>query len=342
MTATLQPRLAPATAPIETTGRKRHDVALLVSQRAMTTETRFHRIGEHLAHGDVLVVNTSATEPAALEGRYRGSPVGVHVSGPAPDGGWVVELRSPDRSGPVLTARRCDRIDFDDGWLILLGPVERTGRGVRLWEAEWRGRRGLVDVVRSTGRPIRYSYVPEQWPIDAYRTIFEVRRPGFSSAEMPSAARPFTREVVRDLERRGVTPAFVTLHTGVSSLESHEGPLPERFEVGEATAAAINRARKQGRRVIAVGTTSVRAIESAVRDQMVVATRGWTDLVISPDRPPVVVDGLVTGWHPPEASHLDLIEAIVGSEAVSAAYQTAHELGYRSHEFGDSCLLLRR
>ncbi len=340
MTAVLRPRLAPATAPIESTGRERHDVALIVARSGVIADTRFIKIAEHLDPGDVLVVNTSATEPAALDGRHEGSPVGLHVSGPAPDGGWAVEIRLPDRSGPILSARRCDRVDLENGSLILLEPFDNTGRGVRLWRAEWHGNRDLVGAIRSKGHPIRYAYVQDEWPIDAYRTIFEIRRAEFSSAEMPSAARPFTQDVVRDLERRGVTLAFVTLHTGVSSLESAEGPMPERFEVGRAAATAINRARARGSRVVAVGTTAVRAIESALRDNIVVPARGWTDLVISPERP-ILVDGLVTGWHPPEASHLDLIEAVAGSEAVSTAYRAAHELGYRSHEFGDSCLLLR-
>lgn len=341
MTAALQPRLSPAIAPIESTGRERHDVALLVASPGRTLDNRFSQIGEHLEPGDVLVVNTSATEPAAFDGRHEGAAVRIHVSGPAPGGGWVVELRMPDRSGPILSGARCDRIDLGHGSLTLIEPARTNQSGVRLWNAEWRGPRGLTETLRRAGQPIRYSYVPDRWPIDAYRTVFEVHRPGFSSAEMASAARPFSRQLVHDLLGRGVEIAAITLHTGVSSLESHEAPMPERFEVDDSVAAAVTRARSRGGRVVAVGTTSVRAIESAVRSGSVVPSRGWTDLVLSPDRPTVAVDGLVTGWHPPEASHLDLIEAVVGAEVVSNAYRAAHELGYRSHEFGDSCLLLR-
>ncbi len=341
MTAIAQARLGAATAPIESTGRLRHDVALLVSSSEGTVDTRFHRIGAHLSAGDVLVVNTSATEPAALDGRHAGAAVTVHVSGPAPGGGWVVELRSPDRSGPVRWAAPGDRVDTDHGSVTLIEPAAATELGVRLWSAEWRGRRGLVETLRSHGRPIRYSYVPSSWSIDAYRTVCEVRRPEFSSAEMPSAARPFSSHVVQDLRRRGVQLAAVTLHTGVSSPESHEAPMAERFDVDASAATIINRARSRGRRIVAVGTTSVRAIESAVRCGSVEPARGWTDLVLGPERPATVIDGLVTGWHPPEASHLDLIEAVVGADTVSKAYRSAQDLGYRSHEFGDSCLLLR-
>jgi S-adenosylmethionine:tRNA ribosyltransferase-isomerase len=340
MTAALQPQLAPAIAPIESTGRERHDVALMVAAPGRIVDTRFQRFGEHLAAGDVLVVNDSATEPAALTGRHDGAPVGVHVSGPGPEGTWLVELRETDRSGPILSAAPCDLIELDHGSLALIEPAEVTESDVRLWVAEWLGRRNLVDVVRAHGSPIRYSYVPRRWPIEAYRSLFEVHRPEFSSAEMPSAARPFTPQVVRDLRRRGVGIATVTLHTGVSSLESHEPPMPERFEVNAPATAAINHARARGGRVVAVGTTSVRAIESAARAGSIVPSRGWTDLVLSPDRRTVAVDGLVTGWHPPEASHLDLIEAVVGRGIVSSAYRAAQEFEYRSHEFGDSCLLL--
>lgn len=333
--------LAPATAPIESTGRERDDISLLVTDERRTLDTRFHRVGEHLDPGDVVVVNTSATEPAALSGRIEGSAIDVHVSGPAARGGWIVELRRKDRTGPITTARRCDRVDLDNGFLELLAPIESTNTGVRLWNAEWAGTRSLTTELRKHGRPIRYSYVPRVWPLDTYRTVFEIRRRQFSSAEMPSAARPFTRRLVADLRQRGVEIVGVSLHTGVSSLESHESPRPERVDVGADAAMRINRATARGRRVIAVGTTSARAVESATVRGSVAPMSGWTDLVLSVDRPARTITGLVTGWHPPEASHLDLLEALAGPETVSKAYRAARELGYRSHEFGDSCLILR-
>lgn len=333
--------LVPATAPIESTGRERDDISLLVVDGRSTHDTRFHRIGEHLDPGDVVVVNTSATEPAALTGRLDGTPIDIHVSGPSPQGGWIVEMRLEDRTGPITTAQRCDRIDLQTGFLTLRAPVEATEAGVRLWEAEWRGAGGLTSEIRTHGRPIRYAYVPDAWPLEAYRTVFGARRPQFSSAEMPSAARPFTGRLVNELRRGGVEIVGITLHTGVSSLESHESPRPERMEVDATAASVINRAVARGSRVIAVGTTSARAVESATVQGSVVPMCGWTDLVLTRDRPTRTITGLVTGWHPPEASHLDLLEACAGAETVSRAYRTAHELGYRSHEFGDSCLILR-
>ncbi len=342
MTTSLHSRLDPATAPIESTGRERHDVSLLVAVNGRSTDSRFRRIGEHLDTGDVLVVNSSATEPAALWGCFGDTKIGIHVAGPSHDDGrWVIELRKGDRSGPILDARRCNRIDVGDGTLTLIEPAGAAGLGVRLWTAVWAGRRRFTEVVRTSGNPIRYAYVPGRWPIETYRTVFEAPRPEFSSAEMPSAARPFTHGVIGDLRRRGIQIAPITLHTGVSSQEHHERPMPERFEVGRSTAETINRARARGNRIVAVGTTSARALESATDGTHVSPARGWTDLVLSSDRPTTVVDALVTGWHPPEASHLDLLEAVAGREAVSHAYERAHDLGYRSHEFGDSCLLFR-
>lgn len=118
--------------------------------------------------------------------------------------------------------------------------------------------------------------------------------------------------------------------------------MPERYDVPEHTARLVNWVKANRGRVIAVGTTAVRAIESAVRpDGSVSAAHGWTDLVLGPDHPVRVVDGLVTGMHAPEASHLLLLESVVGGSTVQRAYDAALDEHYLWHEFGDSCLLLR-
>jgi S-adenosylmethionine:tRNA ribosyltransferase-isomerase len=158
---------------------------------------------------------------------------------------------------------------------------------------------------------------------------------------MPSASRPFTDEIVVDLIAAGVVVVPITLHTGVSSLEAHERPYPERFRVPAATARIVNEARSAGGRVVAVGTTVVRALESAVgHDGRVHAADGWTDLLITPERGVAVVDGLLTGWHEPEATHLLMLEAVAGRPALELAYPEAIAAGYRWHEFGDVHLLL--
>ena len=158
---------------------------------------------------------------------------------------------------------------------------------------------------------------------------------------MPSASRPFTPELVVDLVRRGVTIMPILLHCGVSSLEAHEMPYPERYRVPDATAAHVNAVHAAGGRVIAVGTTVVRALETATDSHGVVhPASGWTELVVTPERGVHAVDGLVTGWHEPEATHLLMLEAIAGRPALELAYSEAHASGYLWHEFGDSHLLL--
>lgn len=335
--------LQAASAPIEMTGRSRHDVGLVVSNGAGVSETRFRHIADHLRGGDVLVVNTTSTEPAALDATWRGTPITLHAAGPSRRSGWIIELRLADRSGPILSAAVGEHVSLADGSGVeLRAPQSAAGSdGVRLWQARWNGRGDFVSLVRRVGSPIRYEYVPEPIPRAMYRTIFERRSCGFASAEMPSAARPFTQAVLDDLTARGIVLAPVELHTGVSSPEAHEPPEPERFRVSARTAARVEAARNNGQRIIAVGTTAARAIESAASaDGTLGRASGWTDLVLSKTRPARVVDGILTGWHPPEASHLALLESVVDADRIAAAYRAAVDAGMLSHEFGDSCLLL--
>jgi S-adenosylmethionine:tRNA ribosyltransferase-isomerase len=289
-----------------------------------------------------VVVNTSATLPAAVDT----DDVTVHFSTPLDDGRWVVELRRPDQSGPVRDAGAGDRIGLPQRAVLTLeSSVSWAGTGARparrrtserLWAAHLST---LVEpYLRLAGRPIAYGYLRGRWPLSAYQTVF-AREPG--SAEMPSAGRPFTAELVTELVSAGVSVAPITLHTGVSSLESGESPQPERFRVPAPTARLVNAVRAAGGRVVAVGTTVVRALETvAGQDGRVTAGAGWTDLVLGPSRPARVVDGLVTGLHEPEASHLLLLEAVAGRALVQRAYDAAVSGRYLWHEFGDSCLLL--
>jgi S-adenosylmethionine:tRNA ribosyltransferase-isomerase len=189
------------------------------------------------------------------------------------------------------------------------------------------------------GEPIRYGYVDRRWPLDTYQNVY-ANTPG--SAEMPSAGRPFTEELIAALPAHGIKLATICLHTGVSSPERHEPPFPERYDVPDDTARLVACTRAAGGRVIAVGTTVVRALETVVGDDGTVrAGAGWTDLVIEPDRELGAVDGLITGWHEPEASHLMMLEAIGGAELLERSYAEAIRRGYLWHEFGDSHLILR-
>ncbi len=216
--------------------------------------------------------------------------------------------------------------------------LDRLPGSQRLWLASPHLGVAVVDHLTDHGDPIRYRHAPGPWPLRAYQQIFGTE-PG--SAEMPSAARPFTAALVLELARRGVTIETILLHAGVSSLEAHEMPYPERYRVPDATAAHLNAVHHAGGRVVAVGTTVVRALESVTDLQGTVHPgAGWTDLVITPERGVRAVDGLVTGWHEPEASHLLMLEAVAGRPALERAYAAARREGYLWHEFGDSHLLL--
>lgn len=340
------PLFAPA--PAERRGLARDGVRLLVASGDGITHTRFRRLDEHLEPGDVLVVNNSATVAAAVDGvSDRHGPVVVHLATPLDDGTWVVEVRRPpDAARAVLDAQPGDRIDLDPGRarLRLVEPYPApgsspTGSGNRLWRAEATG--DPAAVARRRGRPIAYGYLDARYPLNDYQTVFG-SRPG--SAEMPSAGRPFSQDLLTRLMARGVVVVPITLHTGVSSQEVGERPQAERFDVPDATAAIINAVRATGGRVVAVGTTVTRALESAVEVEQgvarVVPASGWTTRIITPVEPPLVTDGLITGWHDPEASHLQLVEAVAGADLTLRAYAAASASGYLWHEFGDSCLLL--
>ena len=335
-----------ATAPPEQRGLRRDGVRLLVASPSGIRHTRFARLGDHLTPGDVLVINTSATLPGQLDGRRGADPIVVHVANRLADGTRVVELRSaPNAADPVLDGRPGERIVLPAGGSVeLMSPYPNpgsspTGHGSRLWRATVHTAERLTDYLTAHARPISYGYLSDRFPLAAYQTIFGLC-PG--SAEMPSAARPFSAELVAQLVARGVLFAPITLHTGVSSQEAHEAPQAEWFEVGETTAQLVNAAHGRGQRIIAVGTTATRAIESATGpDGSVAPAHGWTELVISPERPVRVVDGLITGWHNPDASHLLLVESVAGTELTQRAYDAAVAERYLWHEFGDSGLLLR-
>ena len=335
-----------AVEPPEARGLARDQVRLLVARPDRPLRhARFHELPSALLPGDLVVVNTSDTEPAAVDGvRDDGRPVTVHVSGPAADGaGWVVELRTAGGER-VHDAVVGDRVALPLGVTVRLlagHPDPGVSAGGRLWLADLDRAGDPRTYLRAVGRPIRYSYLRGRWGIEHYRTVFAEPDGGFGSAEMPSAGRPFTPAVLAGLAARGVGLARITLHTGVSSLEAGETPLPERYTVPRSTADAVSRAMAAGRRVVAVGTTVTRALETAADAAgRVRAGSGWTELVLGPGRPARVVNGLVTGWHEPQASHLLLLEAVAGQALVDRAYAAAVDRGYRWHEFGDSCLLL--
>jgi S-adenosylmethionine:tRNA ribosyltransferase-isomerase len=323
-------------------GLDRDAVRLLVSRGTAVSHHAFAELPCLLRAGDLLVVNTSPTLAAAVDGRIGHARVVVHFSTRGDDGRWAVELREPDGNG-TTRARAGTRTGTGvrlpgGGRLVLEEPL--SARGERLWWARTSG--DVREVLREYGRPIRYSYTERDQPLSVYQTVFALpSADGAGSAEMPSAARPFTARLVAELVSRGVQFAPVTLHTGVSSAEAHEPPYAERFAVPEASARLINDVKANRNRVVAVGTTAVRAVESAADDDGVVrAAEGWTELVVTPGRGVRVVDGLLTGLHEPEASHLLMLEAVAGRAAVDRSYEEALRGLYLWHEFGDVHLIL--
>ncbi len=356
MTITLQtgfdydvPEELTAHEPAEARGLARDGVRMVVGyQKAMTAEHHlFTHLPEVLTARDLLVVNNSGTLPAALTGRLiDGRTVAVHVSSAEPNerGTYLVELRRPAADGGAARFYPPAESPTRVGLVITLpgrANAQLTERFTdRLWYAEVKLPRGLslVAYLAWYGKAIRYGYVDREWPIEAYQTVFATE-PG--SSEMPSAARPFTAELVKELERRGTKIAPITLHTGVASPEAHEAPYAERYNVPAATAELVERTRREGGRVIAIGTTVVRALESAVDDEgRVHAADGWTDLVITPERGVFAVDGLLSGWHEPRASHLLMLQAVAGRPLLDLCYAEAIAGGYLWHEFGDVNLLL--
>jgi S-adenosylmethionine:tRNA ribosyltransferase-isomerase len=337
-----------ATEPPEHRGLARDEVRLLVASPHGIAHTRFRDLPHHLRPGDLLVVNTSATLPAELDGRRRGDePVVVHLASDLQDGTWVAELRTaPDAAAPILDASPGEIVRLP-GHLRLtwIEPYPRpgsspTGAGNRLWRVRVTGGTSMTRQLQRHGRPIAYGYLSDRFPLSDYQTIFAAD-PG--SAEMPSAGRPFTTHLVSELLTTGIGIAPITLHAGVSSQDAGEAPQAEWFEVPATTAQRVTATRQAGGRVVAVGTTVTRALESAVRaDGSIGAATGWTTLVIDPVRGVRVVDGLITGWHDAEASHLLLVEAVAGAGLTQRAYDAAVTEHYLWHEFGDSGLLLSR
>jgi S-adenosylmethionine:tRNA ribosyltransferase-isomerase len=343
--------------PPEARGMERDGVRLMVSRRFddRINHVLFRDIGDFLRSGDVLAVNTSGTRNAALTAtRADGTVLELHLSTHLPDGRWSVELRLPVDHGtaPFLTALPGEVLSLPGGASIrLLEPYARFAapaqaqlarfaapERVRLWRAELSAAGSPDDYLARWGFPIRYGYVHDPWPSEYYQTVFATE---IGSAEMPSAGRAFTPDLVTRLVSRGVQFAPLLLHTGVASLEDHEPPYAEYYRVPEETARIVTEARRDGRRVIAVGTTVIRALETVTDAGGVTHPgEGWTDIVVTPIRGIRSADGLLTGFHEPRATHLMMLEALVDRPRLRAAYREALRERYLWHEFGDLHLIL--
>lgn len=332
--------------PPERRGIARDQVRLMVINRATyeVEHTRFDRIGEFLRPGDLLVFNTSRTLPAALDGcESQGGPcMEIRLAQHLPDDSWLALLLCQQGNPFSCGLRGGMQIDFGQG---LMGTVyDRDENIPRLWKMRFsKSATELMDLLYRLGRPIRYEYVSAPWDLDYYQTVY-AKEPG--SAEMPSAGRAFTWKLLFDLKRRGIETAYILLHTSLSSymddeLDAQHPASEEEYFVSETAAEKINHTHLQGGRVIAVGTTVVRALESVVDTTgKVHAGHGYTRLHITSEHVLKSVDGLLTGLHEPEASHLDLLTAFLRTEQIRSAYEEAVERRYLWHEFGDLNLIV--
>ena len=312
--------------PPERRGIARDGVRMLVTDRNEGTHEHAHffDLPKFVRAGDLLVVNDSATVPARLRAtRGNGEILALHVSTMIDARLFMVEPRSP--------VTKSEELALDDGGRVtMLAPASPDS--TRLWYALFDISLPMNAYLAKVGEPIRYQYVTQKFPLTDYQTIF-ARNPG--SSEMPSAARPFTQRAVHELRQAGATFATITLHCGVSSLETPERPPIERFAIPHKTAMLVNDARSSGRRIIAVGTTVVRALESAVQQSQIVAASGFTDLVVEPDQKLAAVDALITGFHEPTATHISMLRAFASDDTLERAYDAATQAGYFEHEFGD-------
>jgi S-adenosylmethionine:tRNA ribosyltransferase-isomerase len=292
-----------------------------------------------LEPGDLLVVNESATLPASLPAICRLGDIRLNLSTRFAEDLWLAEPRwSPAQPGP-LPLQEQDILHIGEAKAILMKPYPGIPR---LWFTRFDTPASFL--MAKYGEPIHYGYAPA-YPMNTYQTLFS-RFPG--SVEMPSAARPITSRVRDALFARGVGISGIILHTGVSSLEIEDETVedhalyPETFRVPAATAHAVNSTRMRRGHVIAVGTTVVRALESAWTPSGLRACAGSTGLYVHPGTGVRVVDGLLTGLHDPVTSHLAMLSAIAGLDRVKEAYAEAVHDRYLWHEFGDSHLIWRQ
>jgi S-adenosylmethionine:tRNA ribosyltransferase-isomerase len=342
-----------ASEPPEARGLERDEVRLMVSYLSddQVIHSRFRELPDFLGAGDVLVINTSGTMNAALDAeREDGTALELHLSTRLPAGLWILELRRPNgnASEPFRDAVAGEALYLPDGATATL-RTPYQGEGSRLWISTLDLPDPPDEYLERHGRPIRYGYVREKWPASYYQTVYATET---GSAEMPSAGRAFTPALITRLVSRGVQIAPLILHTGVASLEEDEPPYEEFYRVPPETARQVNAARGAGRRVVAVGTTVVRALETVTdTDGVTHPGEGWTRLLVTPEHGVRSVDAMLTGLHEPRSTHLAMLEAVAargpapgrrltGREHLKIAYEEALHEGYLWHEFGDLHLIL--
>ncbi|HEY2734637.1 MAG TPA: S-adenosylmethionine:tRNA ribosyltransferase-isomerase [Polyangiales bacterium] len=331
--------------------RERDETRLLVvdpAQRALEA-TGITALARFLRRGDVLVLNDAATLPASLFATTeRGDAIELRLLGPPHHGLFDAVLfgAGDHRTG---TEQRPPPPELALGDTLRVGPrlsarIEaRSALSARLIALRFdREDQALWLELYAHGSPVQYAHQPEPLALWSVQTIYAARP---WAAEMPSAGRPLSFATLRDLKRRGISIATLTHAAGLSSTGDpaidRALPLPERYEIPSETVQAIAQARTRSGRVIAVGTSVVRALESAaLRRHPLQAGEAISTLRIEAGFARKIVDGLLTGIHAPGESHYDLLSAFVDADLLRASHDEARRLGFASHEFGDSCLIL--
>ncbi|MBS4173665.1 S-adenosylmethionine:tRNA ribosyltransferase-isomerase [Bacillus sp. FJAT-49736] len=326
--------------PPERRGVRRDHVRMMVlnKQSGATVHSVFFQLDQYLKKGDLIILNGSRTVPAVLKGFWEQG-----------NNSKEVEIRLAHRKSANIWEALVVEETLQIGATIRFTPSLTATITHAHPEAPFVTLdfnlccSDLYNEIYQIGQPVRYEYIEQPWDLDYYQTVFATE-PG--SVEMPSAGRAFSWEMLFRLQKKGVNIAFIQLHTGLSYLlddKWHLGPREnyEEYHVPEETVKAIDKAKQEGGRIIAVGTTVVRTLET-VADEVgkLCSQTGWTNLYIHADTKLKVVDGLITGLHEPEASHLDLLTAFVDQKLLYNAYQEAINRKYLWHEFGDMNLIL--
>lgn len=329
------PEYLNARMPAEYRGIQRDHVRLMTLDTVTgdCSHNFFNKLGSYLVEGDLLVLNNSRTIPAVLKGKRGKQTIEIRLSRKLSDREWEALI-----VGGVITVG--EKIDLPGG---LTATITGLGTEAPLIVLSFsKSGLDLLEIFYQYGEPLHYEYIETPWPIEMYQTVY-ASVPG--SVEMPSAGRAFTWRLLNMLKGKGVNIAYIQLHAGLSYYGNDRWPHPnkhlEEFCVPVKTAELINKTRKNNGRVIAVGTTVVRALETAVNtDGNVEPQEGITSLYIQKGYPLKAVDGLITGFHEPEASHLDLLSAFIDKGLLMKAYKKALADGYLWHEFGDMNLIL--
>jgi S-adenosylmethionine:tRNA ribosyltransferase-isomerase len=327
-----------ASHPPERRGVRRDYVKMMVLDRQTgnVRHDQFYQLADYLLPGDLIVLNNSRTVPAILQARQKRGTQLIEDK---------VEIRLARRHDEaiwdvlIVAEEVClgDILQFSTD---LAAQVIHQKKGSPLKTIHF-SKKGteLFNHIYALGEPIRYEYIQHEWELDYYQTVF-ASHPG--SVEMPSAGRAFSWEMLFNLQRKGIQLEFIQLHTGLSyllddELESSPEENYEEYHLSEDTMKKIYKTKASGGRVIAVGTTVVRALETAALTKQL---SGITNLYINENFPLKLVDGIITGFHEPKASHLEMLTAFVPQEILFNAYHTAIKKSYLWHEFGDMNLIL--